>query len=251
MKYLELLLEPVGFFALAWTGLVGYLWLRRAPGRKVALLIFLGFWFVASPLGANTLAWLLERQHPSRTEICTGFSPGDPVVVLGGGKRGVQQSVDEIEALNERTMVRTLAAWHLWQKLNEASPLLVTGGGLGPVKEADLMATLLQRLGVPEELLIIENRSDNTFDNARNVAPLLSELAAPRFFLVTSALHMPRAVSVFQALGLSVCPWPVDHQHFWPEPAGLWLPSIRPLRKSTAALHELQGLIWYGLGGRL
>lgn len=254
MHYFKLLLEPV---ALVWLGLLWLtisLWRARALSERhhwrVSVALLFSFWFVASPLGANALVWLLERNYRS-AQVCDGFGKDDAVVILGGGKKGSNADPDEVEALMEATLVRTYAGLRLWEHLEKAPTVVLSGGGYGDVREADLMALLAGQAGVSRENLRLERDSMTTWQNAEGVRRLLGEDdkagpdESPNIFLVTSAMHMPRALATFSRSGFNVCPWPVDQRAFRPDFGGLWIPSIRPLQKSSMALHEFKGLLWY------
>lgn len=257
MHYFKLLLEPVALIWLGFIWLTFSLWRARAvSGRRnwrISVLLLLSFWFVASPLGANALVWLLERNYRS-TQVCDGFAKTDAIVILGGGKKGSNADPDEIEALMETTLVRTYAGLRLWNQLERAPMVVLSGGGYGDVREADLMALLATQAGVAHDQLLLERDSMTTRQNAEGVGRLLSASEADsseseKIFLVTSAMHMPRALATFSRSGFNVCPWPVDQRAFRPDFGGLWIPSIRPLQKSSMALHEFQGLLWYWIVG--
>ena len=247
MTYMQLLFEPVFFGCLAWACLTFLLWRKRLYWR-FSLASLLLFWLFASPAGANLLAWSLER-HYQQPQLCEGFAADTPIVVLGGGKRGETTRPDAVETLLQRSLVRVFSAMHLWDHLGGKSLLIVSGGGDGPVREADLMASLLSRAGVPDALLVRERDSMNTRENGAGVYKILQRRQINRLYLVTSAMHMPRAMLVFGEYPLQICPWPVDQRAFMPDWGGMLLPSIRPLEKSTAAWHEILGLVWYSLTG--
>src|SRR5690606_30182135 len=79
------------------------------------------------------------------------------------------------------------------------------------VPETDAMTELLVALGVPEEAILPEDRSRNTYENALYVRELLAQADSNEIVLVTSALHMPRSVAIFERQGFSVTPAPVDY----------------------------------------
>lgn len=249
MHYFKLLIEPLALIMLVWAWITFSLWRSKHQRWRVSLAAWLAFWFLASPLGANSLVWLLERNYRV-ADICDGFSSDDVIVVLGGGKKGSAAKPGQVEVLMEATFVRTFSALKLWRELEKKPYIIVSGGGYGEVKESDLMSLLLNEAGVPRDKMRLERESKTTWQNAQGVKSILADVKAKRFYLVTSAIHMPRALSVFGDLGLPVCPWPVDQQAFRPDFGGLWIPSIRPLEKSSAALHEFKGLIWYAMTGR-
>ena len=74
------------------------------------------------------------------------------------------------------------------------------------------MAREAERLGVPADALLLEDRSRNTIENARNsVAILCAERPRPchpRITLVTSDYHIDRAARLFRCAGAQVTPYP-------------------------------------------
>lgn len=103
------------------------------------------------------------------------------------------------------------------------------------------MHAFLRDLGVPDEAIRLEERSRNTSQNAKFSAQWLQEQGVGRILLVTSALHMPRAVELFETQGLAVIPAATDHEvqerPLWQD----WLPASSALDGSARAMKELIG----------
>lgn len=84
--------------------------------------------------------------------------------------------------------------------LDEWAPLLVFSGGLGSITrtfwtqpEADQFAAIAIGMGVPQEKILIENRSTNTGENFRFTRQLLAERGIdPRKFIVVQKPYMER-----------------------------------------------------------
>lgn len=74
--------------------------------------------------------------------------------------------------------------------------------------ECEVFAAGLLARGVPEERLARERESLTTRGNARCVSRLLRDRARGRVGVVTCDWHMPRALCLFQRLGLEVEPLP-------------------------------------------
>jgi uncharacterized SAM-binding protein YcdF (DUF218 family) len=91
--------------------------------------------------------------------------------------------------------------------------VIASGGALrkGPA-ETYAMAALLTAWGVPQEAIILETASRNTYENAINSKRLLEAHGLHQVLLVTSALHMPRALALFRALGIDAGPAPTDFE---------------------------------------
>jgi uncharacterized SAM-binding protein YcdF (DUF218 family) len=108
------------------------------------------------------------------------------------------------------------------------------------------MRQFLTDLGVPPDAVWIENHSRSTHENALQTARLLEQHGLQQVLLVTSALHLPRALATFRAAGINALPAPTDFE-VMPQPPHLlrWLPDAQALADSTRALKEYWGLWVY------
>ena len=66
-----------------------------------------------------------------------------------------------------------------------------------------------------------------------------------RIWLVTSALHMPRALSAFRAAGFEPCAYPADVRAARLDSIADVLPSAGAIADTDAVLHEWVGEIVY------
>jgi uncharacterized SAM-binding protein YcdF (DUF218 family) len=124
--------------------------------------------------------------------------------------------------------------------------VLISGGPPGPGpgqgSEAALLAGKLRAWGVPAGQIVLEEQSLNTRENATETARIVASRGWSRLLLVTSAVHMERALGCFRKVGLRPDALPVDFRGGESES---WLPRAGPLRDSTAALRELAGRVVY------
>ena len=84
---------------------------------------------------------------------------------------------------------------------------MLSGGGSGPVPEAEIMQQIALSHGVPERALLVETQSDNTVENAREAARLLRPRGVREVLLVSDRSHLPRAALLFHLAGLRVTGW--------------------------------------------
>lgn len=112
----------------------------------------------------------------------------------------------------------------------------------GEVGESELAKRLWQELGVGKESIIIENQSTNTYENARETSKLL--VVKERWLLVTSAVHMKRAVESFREVGMKVDPIPVDYL-FSMSPSPFDFSLFDSLNLWRTISHEYFGIIYY------
>jgi uncharacterized SAM-binding protein YcdF (DUF218 family) len=236
-------------------------WLTYPPrlslcvGAGAAVMLVLGWRKLAAATAVLALAWsvLWSLPHMSdwlnhtlaqRTEIVPEESlpRADAIVVLGGPGRYGWLKRDEVDADDLRHS-RVAAGARAW--LAGRAPIVVLSGG-GPrhgPSEADAMAKAIVRLGVPESVLVLEERSHSTQDNARFTAELADQLGVRCILLVTSSVHMPRASLLFEAAGLEVVEFPAPVPYSSDGWLDGWLPSRSALRRSGRALKEYGALI--------
>lgn len=200
----------------------------------------------------------LESQYVPTAALPTA----DAIVVLGGATKPAippRPGVDLNEAGD-----RVLYGAQLYRE-GKAPYLILSGGrinwrGGGGSESAD-MATVAQTLGVPKSAILEDPTSLNTYENAVNVQQILTSRRFNRVLLVTSALHMPRSVRIFQRLGMNVIPAPTDfliteqeRDETQNSPEGILLnliPDADRLQYVTRALKEYVGFVIYGLRGWL
>ena len=102
---------------------------------------------------------------------------------------------------------------------------------------------MAESIGVPKERIIIENRPRDTLQEAEMLFPLLGQEA---FVLVTSAMHMPRAMRIFQDHGMHPIAAPTDYviKQEVVEAPGKLFPSAGNLDLSRRILYEWVAEQW-------
>jgi uncharacterized SAM-binding protein YcdF (DUF218 family) len=96
--------------------------------------------------------------------------------------------------------------------------------------------------------IVLETGSWDTDDQAAALRPIVGD---DPLVLVTSAVHLPRAMALFRGQGLDPLPAPTQHQaaaRFRPR-LGWLLPTAGRLTMLTSAWHEYLGLTWAWLRG--
>ena len=94
---------------------------------------------------------------------------------------------------------------------------------------------------MPEKVLVLEEKSKNTTENARNTAASLHQRGISEVLLVTSAYHMACSVALFEGEGVRGTPAATDyHSRFMPG-WRQWVPDTEALDISSKAFKELVG----------
>ena len=95
-------------------------------------------------------------------------------------------------------------------KSGQVSQLICSGGlGQHPPSEAEVMRQICLSEGVPEEAILLEDRSRTTLENLTLAMDLLAAPDTSRVLVVTDSYHKWRALMVARHLGLAArisCP---------------------------------------------
>lgn len=230
-------------------GLLGVLFLvrgRKRMGVGLMLTALVWLWVWSLPVVSDGLRNSLEANF--RNVRMADVPQADAAVVLGGAMDAGPPGYPYPNLGPAADRV-----WHAARLYHagKAGRLILSGGsvewqGQRVFTEAQAMRTFLSDLGVPDSALVVEDGSRSTRENALFTAELLHRMGLNRVLLVTSALHMPRALATFRAAGVAVIPAPTDFE-VMPEPAHVlrWLPDAAALADSTRAMKEYLGLWMY------
>lgn len=248
-KLASLAIYPLSFsLLLALVALLSLVLRRRRAATLLACVAFTWLWAFSTATVANLLTDYLEEPFPPK--VMSVVPSAEAIVLLGGAIRGDTRG-GQTPDLNQRAdrLLHTVALYKAAK-----APLVVVSGGspVGGRSEAAQMRDLLILMGVPLAAMQLERESRNTYENAVYTGELLRERGVRRILLVTSALHMRRAVPLFEKQGLEVVPAPTDFQRLVDKSlVPGWLPGVGNLVRSSVALHEIMGFWVYRLRGWL
>lgn len=248
-KIAGLLVDPVNLILLLVAIGVLALWFgrRRLGAWLVSIAFILAIVPTVLPVGPWLLRALEDRFPPSSLS-----PPPTGIIVLGGSMQpGLSNDRDTL-AVNGN-IERLIVFAELARQFPEAK--LVFSGGTGSLlepdlREADVAAQFLHRLGVDPSRVLFERESRNTFEGAVLTHKRVRPGASDHWLLVTSARHMPRAVGAFRQAGWRVEAFPVDYQTRRALNPWRNLNFSARLRSLGAALREWAGLAFYYATGR-
>lgn len=246
-KFLGNLLMPVPItlLLLLWALL---LLLRRKTRWLGIVVVFVAtaLLFVSSyaPLNSQYIS-KFEAQIPSYQQDTT---PIDYIAVLGSWHQSVANQPVTSE-LSPTAIVRLAEGIRIY-RLNPGSKLIFTGfKGLNedPVSYPEKLRELALALGVQNEDILVFNGPRDTMEEAELIA---ANFSAVSLVLVTTAVHMPRALNLFHRVGLNPLPAPTEHLS---KPFKSWwnFPTGRTLAQSEYWAHERLGLLWVNLTGQV
>lgn len=223
------------------------LWIltRRSGLLSAVAVLSLLLWLAATPWFARGLQSLLESR--AGEAIAQSLPKADAIVVVGGtlSPPGATGGDANLSSAADRLVY----AARLYD-LGKAPVILISGGlSHGDASNAESVhaGKLLSDWGIPASAILTETESTNTYENAVYSKLMLDQHGLKSILLVTSAMHMQRALATFKSAGIKATPAPTDFEASAPGPSGLeaWTASPAALEVTTRALKEYVGWLVY------
>lgn len=166
------------------------------------------------------------------------------IVLLGMNTEVVGAGQVEPGLLAYSRIAKAAEAYRDCKRSLHSCTLIVSGGDPRHhgVTEAEAYSKVLQEQGVSLQDLLLENKSNSTWQNAQFTAALLTQTgfsSLDTVVLVTSGIHMQRSMLYFAKFGVSAQPLRADYASIDLS----WMPLAYNLSLTDAMLHEYFG-IW-------
>lgn len=220
-KVISFFLMPLSIIAVLFFIGLYFFWTKRySKANAVLVTTFLLFLLVGFAPFSNMLVQPLENQYQ---QIETYDENIKYILLLGGNFK-----------------MRGYEALRLYHKHDNIK--IITSGykGYSPISDAQSAALKLMDVGVKQEDILIEEKSQDTHEEALMMKQYVQDRP---FYLVTSALHMPRAMLLFEQEGLKPIAAPTDFIQV--EHLGMLnLFNASNADSTQRALHEYIGIVY-------
>lgn len=242
----SLFLDPLYFFYLLVT-LGGLFYYLKNSKRARFFWSIAAVWFLLVSVSPIPAYLALERE--SRFAVLSNTPAFDlsateniHIVVLGGGHIDAE-GYYAYDRLSEPALKRLLEGLRLHQELPNSKLLCSGYAGKGIVTQAETLAEAAMLFGVSAQDTLLQPNAVNTQMEAfhyqqrfGNKHPLI---------VVTSALHMPRAVYWFKHYGLKPVPAPTNHIIMKKRKTNLFtiVPTVNKITITAKLLHEYAGML--------
>ena len=209
------------------------------------------FFFFSNGFIVNRFVSLWEIEG-SKTEGLKQYENG---IVLSG----MFEYNNDLHRLSARR-----GADRIWQaiqlyKKQKIKKIVISGDSGYVLKEGLHEAIQLKQdlisMGIPENDIIIENKSRNTHENAFYTAQLFEKnrFSKSNHLLITSSMHMRRALACFEKQGIQCTPFTTDHYTIYSESISIteFIPSQNAFVMWDRLIKEWVGYTIYNLMGYL
>ena len=190
----------------------------------------------------HALAERLQRGFGVRQPAQATFGSSVCIILLGDGSRADPRTQERVPSWIAGSRIAMAAALYRAAVASGAKSWIIIAGertrSEGRVSP-NCYARALAALGVDDSAVITENEGLNTYEHGRNISGMVKARPAETAYLVTSALHMKRALLYFGAFNLRPDPFPSDYVHV---PRQL-LPVGYNFAVADIALHQYIGIL--------
>jgi len=192
---------------------------------------------------ANYLCYYLEKDYINNPTA--GGKSIDAIVVLGCGTKDINALKNTFNSGIES--LRLLHAVVVYNKTG-AKYFVCSGKGSDKTSQAEVMARLAEKLGVPKEKIRLESNSKNTAENAIEFNKIFVNKNI-NIGLVTSAFHMKRSEREFKKYFNNVVPLPAHYLYSSPGRNAVikYMPQSEELYKTSLALKEIASQLLYSV----
>lgn len=245
--FIQLWLLPPGFLIILLILTFLFLSSRPKAAKFLIMFIFMFFWAFSTPLVAQLMIKPLQTYYPALQISHIKQYEQAAIVVLDAGLNLLTPEYGQ-PMVAKTTLPRLQYAAYLHQQTH--IPIMVSG--YDPIhsatEDAEVMADVLARFyGVAVRWK--ENKGANTAQEGLFCTRILAKEGIKSIYLVTEALHIPRAMQAFANSGMTIIAAPTAYRNVTSNLGAIshFLPDIESLHTSTDALHEYIGITWYWL----
>lgn len=206
-------------------------------GKGYLTLSFLWIFLIAYSPVSTSLTKPLESQYKAYLNVDSNIKY---VLVLGSGHR-TNENISVTSQLGSAALFRLTEGIRIFNKLQNGTLITSGYGGNDSTAHAIKAKQAAIALGVKDENIIPMPNPRDTKEEAQAIKDLLGD---EKFILVTSATHMPRAIQIFNSVGLAPIPAPTD---FLAKSEGKYasVPKGSNLVKTERSIHEYIGSTWH------
>ena len=159
---------------------------------KIGLLLIIGAFVLLVVYAAIEVASFSKRDDARQA---------DAAIVLGAAVFGDRPSPVLRERINHAMLLYEQGLVDI---------IIFTGGKGSPtaLSEAEVSARYAIADGIPQEAILLEDKSVSTAENLGNVQQIAAENGLGTFLVVSTPFHMKRAMAIADSIGLTASPSP-------------------------------------------
>jgi len=232
------------FWLILLAGLFFYILKRKRTALVCSFFSIVWLGMITFPFLPDLLVRSLENRFPPLFETSQVPSTGTINILVLGGGHSEDKNLPPIDQLSLNSLCRLSEGLRL-HRILPGSCLVFSGISRGQkYSHAEILRQAALSMGIAEKEIILLPTSENTWMEALDYTRKFG--TNNTLILVTDAIHMPRAMLLFQKAGQKPIPAPTNHLVKSNRKNGIsdWGPSSSNIAMMEYAMHEMLGLAW-------
>ncbi len=189
------------------------------------------------PLPHILVKSLEDRYHPPTISELRTRQVKHVVILAGGAEYRKAQELTTSQ-LSDATLLRMIGGLEVAARLGDRIHVICSGESKH-AKQSRMMAEFGERIS-PQQRFFADSGAFRTSDHPNSIRPFVEDNS---FVLVTSAVHMPRAMLYFKRAGLDPIPYPVAYAYSSDFSWRHLIPKVEYLYGYRLWLYETEGLL--------
>jgi uncharacterized SAM-binding protein YcdF (DUF218 family) len=227
------------------TGIAGIFLKRTRLTRICAIIAIIWLGLITTGLLPDYLARSLERKYPPILTIEKDDTTVTTYIMVLGAGRIDDKSLPPNSLLTKTLLIRLIEGIRLYHAI-PGSKLIFSGDkGDQTESQAIIMKQTAGFLRVSSEDIRMFTETKNTADKARTFR--LTFGIKNKLYVVTDAIHIPRAMYFFTHEGVNALAVPTNYLFLKgsvSHPFNFLIPRSDNINRMEAAIHEYVGLLW-------
>jgi uncharacterized SAM-binding protein YcdF (DUF218 family) len=244
------LINPVPFlYVLLLLSILSFTIKKARAGKIFIGMAIAWFLIITTPFVPVALVRSLENRYPPFSEkTIEGINGPWNIIVLGGGHSD-DSRLSPNNQLSTQALSRLTEGLRI-QSMIPGSTLILSGyKGRSELPQALVLYRSALIMGADSTSMKMQTSPENTRMEAEQY---LTDNGSVQLVVVTSAVHMPRAMMLFRKAGAHAVAAPSDFlmKYGSGKNPRRFMPSSSYTEMMRSAIHEYAGMIWDWIGGR-
>jgi uncharacterized SAM-binding protein YcdF (DUF218 family) len=247
-EFLSLMINPVPvLYLLLLVGFILFGLNRKRIGKIFLLIAGIWFFIITTPFLPKVIVKSLENKYPQLSDSSIKSLPDSCNIIVLGGGHNYNKNLSPNNQLTLTALSRLVEGIRIHSMI-PGSKLILSGYAKGSeLSDALVYYQTALILGIDSTSMVLQSSPSNTQMEAEEYLKNFGK--ENDLILVTSAIHMPRAIMQFRKAGINSIAAPAN---FFlkkiPISPLVWIPSSGNIVMMEAAIHEYVGIIWAKLG---
>jgi uncharacterized SAM-binding protein YcdF (DUF218 family) len=244
------LINPVPFlYILLLLSILSFAIKKTRAGKTFVWMAIAWFLIITTPFVPIALVRSLENRYPPFSEkLIEDFNGPWNIIVLGGGHSD-DSRLSPNNQLSTQALSRLTEGLRIQSKTPGSTLILSGYKGRSELPQALVLYRTALIMGADSTSMKMQTAPGNTRMEAEQYS---TDNGSIPVVVVTSAVHMPRAMMLFRKAGVNATAAPADFLMKYGSRKNPWrfMPSSSYTGMMRSAIHEYAGMTWEWVGGR-